>query len=118
MTTNEHIVLEQVVNHARKLIGNQALYQLSIPELLDRWDDWYCHVDNFTPLQYDWAHDLILQHPICDYNSVVDLVAEMTVEELFDDDNWVDPIADYISRRNDECEDIVRAIIARTGWVS
>jgi hypothetical protein len=113
---NEHIILEQVVNYARKLIGNQAMYQLSTPALEERWDEWICKIDSITPAQYDELHALVLQHPLCDYDAVVELVADMTIEELFDDDNWVDPIADYIATRNHECEDIVRAMIARTGW--
>jgi hypothetical protein len=116
MTTNEHIVLEQVVNHARRLIVNQALYQLSIPELLDRWDDWYAHIDSMTPEQFDWAYQLIVDHPICNYDDVVALLATIQIEAIFGADAWVDSIANYISDHNDECEDIVRAIIAQTGW--
>lgn len=111
-------IVDQVVASLRKKVANQTLYQMSTPALESVWDDWYDHVDSMKSEDVDWACEQILAHPICDYDRMCQLAADMTIEELYDNDNWVDPVADYIYTFTQEhdCEGLVRAIAARTGW--
>ena len=109
-------IVDEAVGYARKMICNQAMYQLSTPALYDLWDEWHATVDSVDPQVHEEIAELIRHHPLCNYDDVVRLVADMTLETLYDNDNWVDPIADYIDEHNDKCQELVRLIAKKIGW--
>lgn len=105
-------ILDQAYDHACDLICNQALYQLT-PEKLENGSDaqylWRDDVDYITEKQAKALTQMIRESVLCDRDLVIPLIAKMTLEDLYNEDAWVDSVADYIHKHRKQCGDLIRA---------
>jgi len=114
MTTRaEQRILDEAYDYVCDLICNQALYQLMPEKLLESNSDahylWRDDVDYLTTKQTNALEKMIRESVLCDRDCVVPLIATMTLEELYDEDGWVDSVADYIHKNRKKCGDLIRA---------
>lgn len=96
-------IIVQVVSKARSLIANQVKYvypiQLQKDGTLDT-DAMECGAEKMTDEE---VTNRLVDQPIFFYGNIEQLITKIGVSVLYDEDGWVDPIADYIVDHADDC---------------
>jgi len=93
-------IVAEAVAKARYYVANQAVYYIVPPGEDDeyRWSD---SVHQLEIDDYEKLHELIANSAICSDEKLIPLVATITLQDLYDEDGWVDYVADYIADNKD-----------------
>lgn len=101
-------IIGQAVCKVRRLVINQVRYQLPcdlIPK--NDPDSWYLKADEMTDEQ---TYEFIKDKDIISTPFLIQLVAEVGLETLYDEDN-VDAVSDYIVNHYDDCAELYQYLL-------
>jgi len=93
-------ITEEAVAKVRGYVINQARYQCPAGMYGDLWEDMCEVADDMTDEQ---TEEFLLERAILDDINLIKLVENITLAELYDEDGWVDDVANYIVDYKDDC---------------
>lgn len=96
-------IIDQVVSKARSLIANQVKYVYPIQLQKDGAFDADAMESGAEKIADEEVTTRLVDQPIFFHENIEQLITKMGVSDLYDEDSWVDPIADYIVEHADDC---------------
>ena len=104
-----HPIIQQVVDTVKLHVVNQAKYihPTTFPEF--KYDS--TTMEDGAELMSDEVALLWLEHKhILSNRALMKLITEMGVKAAFNEDDWVDPVAEHIIKYREDCRDLWDAI--------
>ncbi|PPD55512.1 MAG: hypothetical protein CTY12_00620 [Methylotenera sp.] len=99
-------LIDQLVKKVQGYVVNSARYNIQTD----------VHVDIWTQLADNMSDEQTLPYlegkPILRRSNLIKLVESMGVEELYDEDGWVDAVAEYIYQHQKDCQELWTAILS------